>query len=89
MNYALAFVASFVLIFLKATQQRQVQFAEYRKMPPVSLGMAFCEVFIVSNIAITATGFWPLFLLAVCIGAGAALGSMIGTYLHVRKHTDG
>ena len=87
MNYALAFVASFVLIFLKATQQRQVQFAEYRKMPPVSMGMAFCEVFIVANVARTADGLWPLVLLAICIGTGAACGSMLGTYLHVRKHT--
>jgi hypothetical protein len=87
LSYFAAFVASFILIFLKATQQRQVQFAEYRKMPPVSIGMAFCEVFIVANVARTADGFWPLVLLAICIGTGAACGSMLGTYFHVRKHT--
>lgn len=86
LTYALAFLASFVLIALKATQQRQVQFAEYRKMPPVSIGMAFCEVFIVANVARTADGFWPLVGLALCIGLGAACGSMLGTYLHARKH---
>jgi hypothetical protein len=87
LNYLAAFAASFVLIFLKATQQRQVQFAQYRRMPPVSMGMAFCEVFIVANVARTSDGFWPLVLLALSIGAGAAIGSMLGTYLHVRKHT--
>ena len=85
MSFVLAFLASFVLIFLKATQQRQVQFAEYKKMPPVSMGMAFCEVFIVANVARSAEGFWPLVLLAVCIGLGAAVGSILGTYLHASK----
>ena len=87
MTYLLAFLVSFVNIFLRATQQRQVMAAQYLRMPPVSMGMAFCEVFIVANVARTADGLWPLVLLALCIGTGAACGSMLGTYLHVRKHT--
>lgn len=86
MTYLLAFLVSALYIGLKATQQRQVQHAQYRKMPPVSIGMAFCEVFIVANVARTADGFWPLFFLALSIGSGSALGSILGTYLHVRKH---
>lgn len=86
MTYVLAFLVSALYIGLKATQQRQVMAAEYRKMPAVSLGMAFCEVFIVANVARSADGFWPLFLLALSIGSGSALGSILGTYLHARKH---
>ena len=87
--YLAAFVVSALYVGLKATQQRQVQFAEYWKMPPVSLAMTFCEVFIVSNVAKTASGFIPLAGLATCIGLGAALGSILGTYLHERKHPSG
>jgi hypothetical protein len=89
MKFLLAFLVSALYIGLKATQQRQVQFAQYWRMPPVSLSMAFCEVFIVSNVARTANGFGPLCGLAVSIGLGAAIGSMLGTYLHERKHPAG
>ena len=85
MSYLLAFVASFVFIALKATQQRQVQHAEYAKMPLVSIGMGFCEVFIVANVIHTADSIPGLALLALSIGCGSALGSIIGTYLHVRN----
>ena len=85
MTYLLAFLVSALYIGLKATQQRQVMNAEYRKMPAVSIGMAFCEVFIVANVARTADGIPALAFLAVCIGSGSALGSILGTYLHARK----
>lgn len=87
MIYLLAFVASLLYIGLKATQQRQVMACEYRRMPAVSMGMAFCEVFIVANVAHTADSPWGLFWLAVAIGSGSALGSILGTYLHARNHT--
>lgn len=86
MTYLLAFLVSALYIGLKATQQRQVQYAEYHKMPPVSLGMAYCEAFVFSSYMGTATDLLPKFLLATAIGLGAACGSMLGTYLHVRKH---
>ena len=86
LSYALAFLASLLYIALKATQQRQVMHAEYRKMPPVSIGMAFCEVFIMVNVVHTADSVAGLIVLALCIGTGAALGSIIGTYLHASKH---
>jgi hypothetical protein len=86
MTYFAAFAVSFLYIFLKATQQRQVMACQYRKMPLLSMGMAFCEVFIVSNVARTADGFLPLLFLALAIGSGSALGSILGTYLHARKH---
>ena len=86
MTYLLAFLVAALFIGLKATQQRQVQFAEYAKMPPVSLGMAYCEAFIVGSYINTASDFWSKFLLATAIGLGASCGSMLGTYLHARKH---
>lgn len=85
-TYILAFFVAALYIGLKATQQRQVQFAEYAKMPPVSLGMAYCEAFVFSSYIGTATEFWPKFFLATAIGLGASCGSMLGTYLHARKH---
>lgn len=85
MNYLAAFVASFVYIALKALQQRQVMSAEYLKMPAVSMAMAACEVFIMVNIVHTADSLGGLVTLAVSIGLGAGLGSMLGTWLHARK----
>jgi len=87
MTHLLAFVVSFVYILLRATQQRHVMAAEYLKMPAVSMLMAFCEVFIVSNVARSADGIVELALLALCIGAGGGLGSMLGTYLHASKRS--
>lgn len=85
MNYVLAFFASLLYIGLKATQQRQVQFEEYAKMPAVSLAMAGCEVFLMVNVVHSADSIAGLVLLALCIGAGAGLGSILGTWLHARK----
>jgi hypothetical protein len=85
-TYLLAFLVSALYIALKATQQRQVMAAEYRKMPAVSVAMAFCEVFIVANVARTANGALELAILALSIGTGSALGSIAGTYLHARNH---
>jgi hypothetical protein len=86
MMYLAAFLVSALYIALKALQQRQVMNAEYLKMPAVSLAMGFCEVFIVANVARTADGFWPLVGLAICIGSGSGLGSILGTYFHVTSH---
>lgn len=85
MNYLAAFGASFLYITLKALQQRQVMAAEYLKMPLVSIAMAFCEVFIMVNVVHTAANMAGLVILAVCIGVGAAGGSILGTWLHARK----
>lgn len=89
MNYLAAFLASLIYIALKATQQRQVMNAEYAKMPAVSIGMAFCEVFIVANVIHTADSIPGLIFLALSIGSGSAIGSILGTYLHVRNHPPG
>lgn len=85
MSYLLACLASFVYIALKATQQRQVQHEEYLKMPAVSMGMAFCEIFIMANVVHSADSTTGLVLLAIAIGIGAACGSILGTWLHARR----
>ena len=85
MNFLIAWAVSFCYIFLKSTQQRQVQFAEYRKMPLPSYGMAFCEVFVTTLIVRHYDDFASLALLAFCIGTGAWMGSMLGTFLHARR----
>lgn len=78
-------LVSFVYVFLKATQQRHVQFAQYWRMPWPSYGMAFCEVFVISTVARTADGWGPAIALAFCIGSGAWIGSVLGTWLHARR----
>lgn len=84
MSYLAAFVASFVYIALKAVQQRQVQHEEYLKMPAVSMGMAFCEIFIMANVVHSADSVLGLVWLAIAIGLGAGFGSITGTWLHAR-----
>lgn len=85
MTYLLAFAASLLYIALKALQQRQVQHEEYLRMPAVSMAMAFCEVFIMANVVHSAESVEGLVLLALAIGFGAGIGSILGTYLHVRR----
>lgn len=87
MIYLAVFAATFLNIGLRATQQRQVMAAQYWRMPPVSMGMAFCEVFVWGSVAKAALvgGAWQLVCVALAMGLGGALGSMAGTYLHARK----
>jgi hypothetical protein len=84
-TYWLVLVAYVVAVALKAYQQRNVQYAEYKAMPAISYGMAICEVFMVSTIA-RADNFYELALLTVAMGTGSSLGSILGTWLHARKH---
>lgn len=86
MIYLAVFSATFINIALRATQQRQVMAAQYWRMPPISFGMAFCEVFVWGNVAKAALAgsTWQLAGVALAMGCGGSLGSMLGTYLHVR-----
>ena len=85
-SLATAFAASFLFIFLKATQQRQVMLAQYSRMPLVSIAMSFCEVFVVANVAKTADSHSGLVMLALAIGIGGGIGGVLGTYMHAKKH---
>ena len=84
MNFILAWLVSFVYIGAKAYQQRVVMSAQYRLMPPMSYIMAFCETFVTVNIVKHYDNFDSLALLAFCLGTGAWMGSMFGTYMHTR-----
>ncbi|MGZ5080729.1 MAG: hypothetical protein ACXWF2_14500 [Usitatibacter sp.] len=81
MTFAFAFIASFIYIALKATQQLQVVNFEYRRIVPTSLGMACCEVFVMVNVVKTLDSHLGLVLLALCIGTGAGLGCLSAMWL--------
>lgn len=72
------FAASFVFVFLKAFQQRNVAFDNYRWVLPTSMGMAATEVYVISVIA--AKGYAILAVLGMGLGAGA--GALVAMYLH-------
>ena len=80
MNYALAFVASFGFIFLKALQQRNVAFDNYLWVIPTSFAMAAAEVYVISNIA--RNGYQLLLILT--IGGGSGCGALTAMLLHKR-----
>lgn len=86
--YLSAFGASVSYVTLKAFQQLSVVHHKgWAWITPVSLGMGFCEVFIIGTVSFTAVktgGFWPMVGLGVAIGLGGACGAMIGMSAHKR-----
>jgi uncharacterized membrane protein YfcA len=77
MTFAAAFVAAFTFVFLKSWQQQNVVFRKYLWIMPTSMAMAFCEGYVVYQLA---TAFKVV--LIVTIGLGSGLGCMLATYLH-------
>jgi hypothetical protein len=75
-SYGFAFIASYIYIWAKATQQLQVVNFRYWRIMPISLLMGFCEVFIMVNVIRTSDSFGGLVALASCIGLGAGLGCL-------------
>lgn len=75
----LAFVASFVFVFLKATQQLNVVGGHYKWVLPTSLAMAACEVFTIAAIAHVGWGWIVLW-----VGAGSGLGAIAAMFIHSR-----
>lgn len=71
-------VNSFLFVFLKAFQQRNVAFNHYAWVIPISLGMAATEVYMVSTIAVTGMGLFPV----LSIGLAAGLGSVFAMLVH-------
>jgi uncharacterized membrane protein YfcA len=78
-SFAAAFVASYIFVFLKSWQQQNVVFRKYLWIMPTSMAMAFCEGYVVWQLA---SAFKVV--LIVTIGLGAGLGCMCATYLHHR-----
>lgn len=83
MLYLALAAASFIFVFLKAFQQRNVAFDHYAAILPTSLGMATVEVFMVAKVA--AEGWSVGVVLAVGLASGmGALGAM---FLHRKLFT--
>ena len=74
----LALVVSFVFVFFKAFQQLNVVYSKYAYILPVSLGMAFCEVTIVT-LVVTST-IW----IAIPIAIGSSAGAILSMIIHKR-----
>lgn len=87
MQIMTVFVANFVFVFFKAFQQRNVAFMHYKWVMPISLLMAFTELYVISAVALRVINadhyldMWPL-ILAVALGGG--LGALSSMYLHNR-----
>ena len=85
MNFLSAFLVSLVYVHLKSRQQLAVIHMDFPKIMPNSLGMAACEVFILSTVVKTADSIEGLLALALCIGLGAGFGCMAAMKLHMRR----
>ena len=76
----LTFLASFVFIWLRAFQQRNVAFDNYGWILPTSLLMAATEVYVIANIA--HHGYTLGLVLAMGVGGG--LGATLAAIMHKR-----
>jgi len=81
MSLPLTFVASFIFIFLKAFQQRNVAFDHYIPVIPTSLAMAAAaaaEVYVIANVVVKGFSF-PLVL---AVGLGSGIGAVVAMKTH-------
>lgn len=78
-HYVVAFWTSFLFVGMKSAQQQQLNVVhrKYWWILPTSMAMALCEVYVVSIVAKNGWG-----AIALVIGVGAGLGSIIATWLH-------
>jgi hypothetical protein len=74
---------TFIYVFLRAFQQKNVMHSKYLWMVPASYGMGFCDVYLVFSIA---NGEHVLWLAAIFMGTGGCIGSILATYIHNRMH---
>lgn len=79
MNYLIAFIVSFVYIYLKAWQQINVIHQKYINVLPVSLMMALCEVSIIA--LVVRDSLWMF----IPIGLGGGLGCMLSMKINKVK----
>ena len=70
-------IASYIAVFVKAFQQRNVAFNNYLYVPIFSLAMAFTEVYIIINIVQLGASWDVVWKLA----AGAVVGCWTAMYL--------
>ena len=72
------FFTSLVNVFMRSVQQLNVQHDRKWWVPPVSLGMAICEVSLVVKYSYAGFQWHVVFVTA----AGAASGCLAGMHLH-------
>ncbi|WP_422023417.1 hypothetical protein [Pyruvatibacter mobilis] len=78
MIYLTTLFASFVFVFLKAFQQRNVAFDKYVWIIPTSYLMAVVEVIVVANIAMSGWDVWNV----LALGTGGGFGSLLAALVH-------
>ena len=77
------FLASFLYVGLKSTQQYNVIYYRVFMVIPVSFAMAFCEVYVVHNVIVQGMG-W----IVIPIGMGSGLGCLSSMWLHRNLRTQ-
>ena len=78
-TYCAAFGAAYISIALRALQQLNVQHDHKALVIPCSMGMAACDVAVVS-LMVTGGWGWGVFW----IGLGSGLGALTSMWLHKR-----
>ena len=68
-----------IYVFLRAFQQKNVMHNQYLWMIPVSYGMGMCDVYIIHSVASSEN---PLYLVALAMGTGGAVGAIAATFFH-------
>lgn len=76
-KYLLAFIASYLFVFLKSFQQLNVVHNNYWWVVPTSILMATCEVYVIYNAAHMGWG-W----LVLWVGVGSGLGAVSSMFIH-------
>lgn len=79
-HYILLFLSTFVFIFLRAFQQRNVAFDHYAWIIPTSFAMATVEVYIVAMVAHNG---WGVPIVGV-MGFGGGTGALAAALFHKR-----
>ena len=80
MEIVFAGVASFIFVFLKAFQQRNVAFDHVWPVIPISLAMAATEIYVISSVVVLGYSGW----LVLAVGLGAGVGAVLAMLLHKR-----
>lgn len=80
MNYLAVFVASFSYVAVRAFQQRNVAFDNYKWIIPTSYIMAAIDIYIVATIARQG---WNI-TLVLTNGTAACLGCLFAMWVHKR-----
>ena len=78
MQWLLVFFAQFTFVGLRAFQQRNVAFDNYKAILPTSIAMSTIEAFVIANIA--KSGF------SISTVSAMALGASIGSLIAMKAH---